>query len=147
MGKKKKNKKKKKKCGATADMVADGLADVLKYDESKEYTIPQMETMLDQIPCLTEAIDKDLRAMEAERANFAVGDEAHTIDLLESMLLSHRTRGELMGTFANLSLDLGAKHRAVDQERFEARVKAMQTTLERELGEKFARLKTRLSSQ
>ena len=142
MGKKKKNKKKKKKCGATADMGAD----VLKYDESKEYTIPQMETMLDQIPCLTEAIDKDLRAMEAERANFAV-DEAHTIDLLERMLLSHRTRGELMGTFANLSLDLGAKHRAVDQERFEARVKAMQATLERELGEKFARLKARLSSQ
>jgi hypothetical protein len=145
MGKKKKNKKKKNKKGAggTADMVAD----VLKYDESKEYTIPQMETMLDQIPCLTEAIDKDLRAMEAERANFAVGDEAHTIDLLESMLLSHQTRGDLMSTFAHLSLDLGAKHRAVDQERFEARVKAMQATLERELGEKFARLKARLCAQ
>lgn len=117
--------------------------DVLHYDSTKEYTIVQIHTMLEQIEQLTLALDADLKAMNAE-ASFCETTEDH-LKLAKREIETWRAKSDLMSSFAHLSLDLGKKQREEDGERFKQRVKAMEDKLRKELEERFKLLNMKIT--
>ena len=135
MGKKKKKKTKKAKPPKEVD--------VLHYDSTKEYTIVQIHTMLEQIEHLTQALDADLKAMHAE-ASFCETTEDH-LKLAKREIETWRAKSDLMSTFAHLALDVGKKERQEDGERFKKRVKAMEDKLRKELEERFKLLNQKIT--
>lgn len=129
--------KKKKKAKAPKEI------DVLHYDSKKNYTMVEVETMLDQIVDVTVALDADLKAMEAESA-FCETTKDY-LDLTKRERDTWKAKSDLMSTFAHLSLDLGKRHRKQDEEKFKQKVKAMEDKLRNELEEKFKRLKQKIT--
>lgn len=130
-------KKKKKKTKKAIEV------DVLHYDSTKEYTIVQIHTMLEQIEQLTLALDADLKAMHAE-ASFCETTEDH-LKLAKREIETWRAKSDLMSTFAHLALDVGKKERQEDGEKFKQRVKAMEDKLRKELEERFKLLNQKIT--